>query len=418
MGQSALNNNEQSSLLEKKSAYDLLYREWLPHLTHPEIILLGWLISNIVSRGRVVGIYSLKQLVNGVPKKDGGQWTTGATLCRRTLQKTIRSLADKGFIAHEQTTRGMKFEVNLSWGTPHVAEIINLKDRKQKKRPLFMRVQEEVQELRQKGCTPCTQGGAADATGGCSGYHPSIENYPEGTNNRERFPAAPETKPDLGLEKNTKRAEKEGTKRRAKKKLKRRETVFGLEESWRDGCHAGFENTDAPIWIKKEYGMVKSIFKKYEPGSKLEFIEWSACNWLQIVRVKFSWMKKSKAPQIPDIGFFCKFHRDFYTAYSTRSRDLYLGAAEGAERRIKEKMLNGLSREAATFEAAKDEALALDREDRQEDLELARSLYSSAEQALIDSRRPRPAYKPNYPEDKVYNFTAAEAADTSDFDDI
>jgi hypothetical protein len=78
MRQGWLGREDSFTATRKLDLYQRIFLDWSSVLKPSEIVVVGWLISNTVWRGRRSGSYSLTQLTNGIPKRDGtGVWARG-----------------------------------------------------------------------------------------------------------------------------------------------------------------------------------------------------------------------------------------------------------------------------------------------------------------------------------------------------
>ncbi|PXW51827.1 hypothetical protein BY998_13226 [Methylobacterium sp. B4] len=87
------------TLPQKLDVFATLATVWAPHLSPSEFVLVAWLLGNCIPRGKRSGVYSIPQLVDGVPNhREGGMWTAGTGLSEKTVRRTVASCLDKGII--------------------------------------------------------------------------------------------------------------------------------------------------------------------------------------------------------------------------------------------------------------------------------------------------------------------------------
>lgn len=124
-----------------------------------------------------------------------------------------------------------------------------------------------------------------------------------------------------------------------------------------------------PVWTPKDMGMVKNIFIKRWAGTVEEahaFVRWSVGNWQAMMsRPCFVWMKRDRAPEFPQLGFWLAHHANFLVERGRETTDRWIADMQDFEEREFGRLTikQGMSDEAARMRIAEDRATRKMREE-------------------------------------------------------
>ncbi|WP_342154596.1 hypothetical protein [Methylorubrum sp. SB2] len=394
------------TLPEKQQAFVTLMTVWAPHMSASEVVFIGWLLANTVSRGKRSGAYSLPQLINGVPNhRDGGMWTAGTGLSEPTVRRTIASCTAKGLIHTCRDPRGTRFTVVLTWnpatGQAEESNVVTLnlpRSRRNASAQPAADMQADVpEEWDAPGGDQNDQEGVINLiTGACQNDHSSIGkptnqdtiqgedcdavasrpvvlpevrirkrptapgtslNLPRsGFGKVDASPrcAAPPPAEPARFEPRTNLADAikaAGEARKARlAEARKRIDVRAYATTWLGAWGDTYLGTPCPGWSEKVGGMLKKSLKAYwlkgHEHRVHDFLEWSVRNWDVILAAKLSWMRQSPPPALPCIEFVARFLRNFQEAWGEQEELKFRGTEPGQKQ--------------AAFALAKREGITID----------------------------------------------------------
>jgi hypothetical protein len=154
-----------------------------------------------------------------------------------------------------------------------------------------------------------------------------------------------------------------------------------FEKVW----HEAVQSLECPTaidfkWTKKIAGMVARGLTGWPQGhDRLQaFIVWVVSNWNLTLTNQMSWMDRVTKPDKPDPEFFARHIRHFAAAWFSLETTRWIETLPETERAIETKMRQGMSREGATLEVAKEQFLVANRNERARCIRRAEETYQLA----------------------------------------
>ncbi|MXO94852.1 hypothetical protein GRI34_00280 [Erythrobacter aquimaris] len=354
------------SLIQK---YQIIVREWMPHLSTNEFAVLIQLVDRTIGWGKTRATFSLNRVLEG-DKAYGG-----IKMSRRGLFYALSSLEEKGMIARHKHPQGKQirmYSVNMGW-TPAM--------------PI-------VPKRLQYG--PKTSAGdAPDQCNSCTGpvheVHTRERSLGEGSQeNEEQVAARPAddtataVNPDDLIRKA--KADLRTLRRQPPRKLTTLpQKIDAAQREWRAAIEENHPTGGCLAWNQREVAMVKAKLRGWN-DRRIEFhkfIGWCAANWSLVRRKQLAWMTKSKPPKTPEIGFLVSFITHFHEAWA--DRDLGNWMHEDQTRDYDKLRAKGLSHDEAVHRLAKDDAIAETRDENRkakQDIAIRRGMLKRQEERL------------------------------------
>lgn len=148
-----------------------------------------------------------------------------------------------------------------------------------------------------------------------------------------------------------------------------------------------------PAWTPKDMGMVKNMFMKRWAGTAEEahaFVCWSVANWSAMMsRPCFSWMKRDRPPEFPELSFWLRHHANFLVEMGRESTDRWISDMKDFEQREFHRLTvkEGMSPDAARMRIAEDRATRKMRDENNAAKQVANAAWQKAEMALHEANR-------------------------------
>lgn len=440
-------------LSQKLEVFTRIATVWAAHLTPNEVCLVLWIAANTIGRGKRSGCYSLPQLVNGVPRKDGsGKWTDGTGLSLMTVRRVVASLREKGLIHTSQEERGTRFTLVPTWnpatGLAEESNVLSLNLPRAARRAAHLalvHVKAPAEgDQSEWGGVLREQGGCSERTrGGVQVEHPSKGKPTKGFTYEGKDPDTTASRPVAVLPEVRKRVRPAGyvavprqagtrsapgnvepsprcaapppaetaqfdpsqsvvaaietaTAARVAEARKRVDT-HGFAVTWRAAFAQAHPSVPCPEWTAKAAGMFKKAVTRNWPESRRsqvhDFIEWAVQSWDVILGAKFAWMRESTPPALPDIEFVARMIGKFQEGWAEREELRWRGTEPGT----KQAAYALAKREGITIEVAVARVIAR---------EASQATLLKAETLAIQARRDRDdAYRTAEQTNRATRFT-------------
>lgn len=109
------------SLVFYRDFHRFISRYWKRHMTSAEYSVLDMIFDRTVGWGKLFEYISLNQFVNGV-WNEKSVYSDGTGIPKRTVQRTLNRLLEKGLIVQKKWKTGMttQYAVNLFWKPPRL----------------------------------------------------------------------------------------------------------------------------------------------------------------------------------------------------------------------------------------------------------------------------------------------------------
>ncbi|ACL60241.1 hypothetical protein [Methylobacterium nodulans] len=365
---------------EKNEIQARLFTEWAAHLSTAETTLIGWLLANTVARGHRSGTYSLNQLINGVPKRDGsGMWTAGTGMSLNTIRRAIEAARSRGLIHTSQCERGTIFTVVLTWnpktGKAEESNVVALNLPRARRANLTVVPNEQTApdaDAGEWGVPNSDKGGCLNLIeGGIRFGHPSIEKptnqetisredpappcgprslLPEVRKRTRPVPAqtpsvsVPETvqpSPRCAAPPPTAQAAIDRAAEARKARLaaaRKRVDTHAWRTTWEAAYSECYPARTIAMWTDRETGILKKAVNRHWPANRLSevhnFLDWVVRNWDPIRKAKLGWMEKDPPPSQPQIGFVARLFPKFHEAYSDQAELKWRGTLPGTKQKV------------------------------------------------------------------------------------
>lgn len=365
--------------------YQRAIREWQAALDPYEWTLAMHIID------RTLGWQKTRITVSTRRFLDGDTVYTGIKMGRTKMFKSLRSLEDKGLIVRNDDPHGREikvYEVNLGWKPDMLPTPKHLKHPSATRTtPSVSRTTQSATRTREKEDGEKEESEKKDYTGAPEPSAPDTGDN-QNRNPKESIRAAGQT---FRAARNRHANQPNGTSVQA--------TVRHAEVLWRHAVAEHHPTSMAQRWTQREVGMMKAKAKGWIHVRQIgfvDFVEWCAINWAQIMGKEFAWMTKKAPPPIPDLGFLISFMSQFADCWADDSFKDWLNSKERTEH--EKLMARGMTAEEAAAEIGKRRAIEKMRDENRKERERV-----AVERRALDRQEKRVArmeHLPAHPQSK------------------